>query len=358
MRFAKSWAVALLVTIAGLPFAEAGMSSVETSGFIDLYYSYNLNKPDSDTNVGSNFDFYHNSIGINLAELVFQKSASPVGFRIDLDFGETTDFIHCGAVSCPGGHPEAPYKNIQQAYISWATPHGITLDVGKFVTHLGAEVIETKDNWNYTRSLLFCCAIPYYHSGLRANLPISDQFSITGYLYNGWNNVVNDTNNSKTYGVQLSAAPVKRLPILFNWIGPEEGAGFDGKQVYDLIVTYNAADAWSFMLNYDHGRQDPLGGGASVSYAGIAAYAKWSMEPCAFAFRFEHVEDDDGVLFGSADNAVQEFTLTGEHKVAQNLLVRLEYRHDKADANIYEDDDPASFTDKQDRLVAGLTYTF
>jgi hypothetical protein len=29
------------------------------------------------------------------------------------------------------------------------------------VTPLGAEMIETKDNWNYSRSLLFALAIPY-----------------------------------------------------------------------------------------------------------------------------------------------------------------------------------------------------
>ena len=32
----------------------------------------------------------------------------------------------------------------------------------------GAEVIETHSNWNYSRSLLFAWAIPYYHMGLRA----------------------------------------------------------------------------------------------------------------------------------------------------------------------------------------------
>ena len=37
------------------------------------------------------------------------------------------------------------------------------MDFGKFVTSAGAEVIEAKDNWNYSRSLLFVNAIPYLH---------------------------------------------------------------------------------------------------------------------------------------------------------------------------------------------------
>src|ERR1035438_296348 len=40
------------------------------------------------------------------------------------------------------------------------------------MTSAGAEVIETNQNWNYSRSLLFAWAIPYYHFGLRASIPI------------------------------------------------------------------------------------------------------------------------------------------------------------------------------------------
>ncbi|MEK6576641.1 MAG: outer membrane beta-barrel protein, partial [Nitrospirota bacterium] len=173
---------------------EAIAKGVKISGFVDLYYSYNFNNPDSRKNgVGTNFDFEHNTFSLNLAELVVSKTAEPVGFRIDLDFGPTTDFVHCVDTDCTdasAGTDEGTFKNIQQAYLTWATPTGVTLDFGKFVTHMGAEVIESKDNWNYTRGLLFCCAIPYYHAGLRANLPINNMIFVNGYLYNGWNNVV------------------------------------------------------------------------------------------------------------------------------------------------------------------------
>ena len=61
-------------------------------------------------------------------------------------------------------------------------------DFGKFVTPFGNEVIESKDNWNYSRSLLFSLAIPYYHQGLRATYSPNDQVTLAGYLVNGWNN--------------------------------------------------------------------------------------------------------------------------------------------------------------------------
>ena len=46
----------------------------------------------------------------------------------------------------------------------------------------GAEVIENKDNLNYSRGLLFALAIPYYHMGARVGYAFSDKVSLTGYL--------------------------------------------------------------------------------------------------------------------------------------------------------------------------------
>ena len=71
---------------------------------------------------------------------------------------------------------------------------------------MGAEVIETKDNWNYSRGLLFTYAIPFYHFGVRAKYAFNDKYSLTGFLVNGWNNVV-DNNSGKTYGVAVAGLP-------------------------------------------------------------------------------------------------------------------------------------------------------
>ena len=49
-------------------------------------------------------------------------------------------------------------------------------------------MIESQDNWNYSRSVLFGYAIPFYHVGLRATLPVTDKVSLAGYAVNGWNN--------------------------------------------------------------------------------------------------------------------------------------------------------------------------
>ena len=73
---------------------------------------------------------------------------------------------------------------LKEAYVSYLAPvgKGLQVDFGKFVTPMGAEVIESKDNWNYSRSILFGYAIPFYHFGVRAKYAFNDKYSLTGFL--------------------------------------------------------------------------------------------------------------------------------------------------------------------------------
>lgn len=345
---------------------SAAEKGVEISGFVDMYYSYNLNNPNSRRNTSTsnpsttNFDFEHNTFSLNLAELVISKTSDPVGFRIDLDFGPATDFVHCGATNCDTvSTTESTFRHLQQAYVSWASPFKLNLDYGKFVTHMGAEVIESKDNWNYTRGLLFCCAIPYYHAGLRANLPINEMIYVNGYIYNGWNNV-SENNGNKTYGLQVGITPIPQLPIILSWIGPEDFSTANNRHVYEAIVTYNATDSLTLMADYNLGRQDSLTG-ASQKYSGIAAYARWKQDPYTLALRYEFADDKDNVMFAGTTpngNEIQEVTVTAERTIAGSLLTRLEYRVDISDDNIYEGEDRGTTEDTQSRVVLGFVYMF
>src|SRR5215510_14324042 len=219
--------------------------STEISGFVDAYYGYNFNHPGVDTQL-RNFDTKSSQFSLNMAKVVLEKkpvSDSRLGFRTDLAFGPATEIVHA---SEPGGADV--FRHIEQAYLSYLAPavKGLQIDVGKFVTQHGAEVIETKDNWNYSRSLLFALAIPYYHFGVRATYPFSDKFSLAGYLVNGWNNVV-DNNTAKTLGIQAVVKPTTKLTVVGNYMaGPEQTANnSDWRHLWDTTVTYTVNDKLS-----------------------------------------------------------------------------------------------------------------
>ena len=107
---------------------------------------------------------------------------------------------------------------------------GLQVDFGKFVTPAGAEVIETNQNWNYTRSLLFYYAIPYYHFGARAKYTFNDKWSLTGYMTNGWNNVIG-TGSGKTGGLSLGWNATKKVTLTETWSGWSWRSGLRRKQL-------------------------------------------------------------------------------------------------------------------------------
>jgi Putative beta-barrel porin-2, OmpL-like. bbp2 len=330
--------------------------NTELSGFVDTYYGYNFNKPTTGLTQLRNFDVQHNSFSLNLAELSLNKvptADSRGGFRLDLDYGPTQDIVNAAE---PGG--TSIFRNIGQVYLSYLAPtrKGLQLDIGKFVTPHGAEVIKTKDNWNYSRSLLFALAIPYYHMGVRVTYPFTDKFTFAGYVVNGWNNVV-DNNTGKTIGLQAVIKPAPAVTIVQNYMGGSEQTNADSnwRHLSDTTVTYDATSKLSFNGNYDYG-QDKVAG-ATVKWQGVAGYLK--VQPnswFAFAPRAEYYQDKNGFTTGTTQK-VKEVTLTGEIKHRDGVVMRIEYRRDFSNIPFFLKTTTETIK-KQDTVTVGFIYAF
>ncbi len=322
-------------------------TKVDVTGFVDVYYGYNFNQVDPSLRT---FDLQHNAFSLSLAEVAFAKAVneeSTVGFRIDLDFGKTADLV---AAFEPEENGKEIYKHIQQAYGSLLTGK-VTWDVGKFVTPIGGEVIESQDNWNYTRSILFGYAIPFYHVGVRATVAASDKVTVAGYLVNGWNNT-SEINGDKTGALGITWKPNAKVTWIGNYMFGKETPGSDDvRNLFDTTLTYAASEKLSLMANYDYGKE------GDVSWWGIAAYAKYQASPnWALVGRYEYLDDTDGgfMTFGTT---AQSITVTSDTLIAGGLKARLEYRTDFADEDIFTKDD-GSLKGSQTTLTVGLVYSF
>jgi putative OmpL-like beta-barrel porin-2 len=354
------------------PDPLAGLSSVlggaTVVGLVDGYYGYNFNKPAAGGTALSGapgdftslrlFDPRNNQFALNLVELGLVKTPDAdnrLGYKAIFGFGDAMQQVN--VVS--GGDPSF-LQYLKEAYFSYLAPvgKGLLINVGKFVTPNGAEVIESNANWNYSRSLLFNYAIPFYHYGVQAQYTFNPKFTLTGYVVNGWNDIIHDTstgyhNSGKTGGLTFAWTATKKLTLTENWMGGPGATQLDGshwRNLFDTVVAYNLNSKWSFQLNGDYGRVErttltPL---SSVDWWGAAGYVKYQINPkYAFATRYEYYNDPNGYTTGIFDANghgphIQEVTLTMERRIATHLISRLEYRHDESNQAFFPKGQPSN----------------
>jgi len=223
-------------------------------------------------------------------------------------------------------------------YVEFRPPkaHGMQIDFGKFVTSAGSEVIESNANWNYSRSLLFALAIPYYHFGVRATVPVTKMFTTGVQVVNGWNSIGNN-NGFKTVGVvgNFTFKKAAWANTYYNGI-QKEGLLDARRQVFDTSLVVNPTDKASVYFNFDYGSDRLQGGGPRASWIGFASAARFQLNKrFAFAPRAEIFNDRNGFSTGAAQS-VKEITLTGEMKILDGLLSRLEYRRDMSDKPYFD----------------------
>jgi len=337
------------------------LGSTTISGFVDMYYGKNFNNPATLTDGLRFFDAATNQFGLNLIELVVDKTPDPsnsrTGYRIALGYGQAMSAITGAGLS----NSFSADQYVKEAYFSYLAPvgKGVQFDFGKFVTPAGFEVIETKDNYNYSRGVLFSYAIPYYHFGMRAKYAFNDRYSLTGFFVNGWNNTI-DNNTGRTYGLSFGWNPTKKVSIVQNYLAGREqnDPNHDWRHLFDTVVSYSATKRLTLAANYDYGRGDHMDGMAEpVYWTGIAGYAKYGFtDKYSIATRYEYYRDHYGFTTGTPGH-IQEVTGTLEHPIATHILGRLEFRRDMANNPIFLKG-TSSPVREQNTLAAGMVFVF
>jgi hypothetical protein len=369
------------ISLAGL------LGPVTFSGFGDVYYGYDNNHPFNNLAGLRSFEAPTNGFNFNMAELILDKAPdattaeSRIGYHIAAGYGFAAKLVN-GSDNTGFGDGSNFY--LKEAYASYLAPvgKGLTVTVGKFVTPMGAEVIESNANWNYSRGDLFNFAIPFFHFGASAKYAFNSKWSATGYLVNGWNNTIINhdsgvfgASSGLTYGANVTFTPNMKWSIVENYFaGPVTGAtGFNGatlndwKQISDTVISYTPNAKWAFMLNGDYGFgprfydlvscdatvRSPRPQGfvnfcnvsPAVSWWGVAGYAKYTLSPKTnFAVRYEYYGDPDAFtgLLPDPDGDgtfrtghAQEVTGTYSYNLTSAMLIRGEYRYDFASQPIF-----------------------
>jgi hypothetical protein len=315
---------------------------MDISGFIDGYYSFNANQPSASANGqvndGYNFNDKTDQFNLSAAKLTLNHDPDPVGAHIDFLYGRTNDLIN----AAPTNSSSTDQLNyIEQAFLSVKPPKakGFELDFGKFVTSAGAEVIEAKDNWNYSRSLLFVDAIPYWHFGARTSMPVSKTETIGFQLVNGWNNV--SKNQGGVTGAFTSALVKPKFSWFLNdYIGPENNnTAYGIRNLIDSTLLLTPPGKFNAYINFDFGTnqdaKEAQGDNLTNKWGGVAGAVHDQVNAkSAFSGRFEYFDDPDGFQTGTKQH-LEEFTATYEYKWVEGLLARVEYRGDFSNEDVF-----------------------
>jgi hypothetical protein len=322
------------------------------SGLADGYSTYNNLHPSLGLNPLQNFDLHSGAPRLSLAKFTVDKSDKVFGIHMDVGVGETMRLIHAGDVAA---QEHKGLRYVEQMYLI-AKPnhmHGTEIDFGQFVTSAGAEVIESSSNWNYTRSLLFAWAIPYYHFGIKTTTPVTKELTVGFQLVNAWNTVWGN-HNFQNIGLTLAYTKTK-YTYTVNYYEGKSGIGKNvgTRNLIDSTLLLSPNSKLNFYINADLGRDNIYGGGYNQWY-GLAGAGRYQLTKIfAVAARTEFLNDPRGFETGTAQ-VLKEGTITGEAKLHDHLVARLEFRHDASNQAFFEEGNNHSLHKGMNTLTIGV----
>ena len=380
-----------------LPSAGAGQSAPEplaaTAGTsvnfaIDGYYGYNFNSPIGRANLLRAYDVSSNNFSLNQASVVFENAPDPdhgkrFGARLDLQWGQATQTLQGNAANEP--RPDI-YRAIFQAYGTYVAPvaKGLTIDFGKWYSSIGPEGNYTKDQIDYSRSFWFDY-LPFYHMGVRANLKVTDAFSVNYWVTNGTQQT-EAFNGFKDELFGFTLSPRKNLNWTFNYyLGQEhpdvvyylngnapagaptqQGVPFEpirpaprGRlNIFDSYASLQATPKLDFTIESDWIVERYQRNSAPDETMGGAAYARYRFTPKFYAAaRAEYLNDRNG-LFTGAPQSLKETTLTANYQFGNGFMMFWEWRRDMSNQRYFYTDQLGLLANRQSTATVGLVWWF
>jgi hypothetical protein len=328
--------------------AEKEEGELTISGFVDGYYLFNFNGANASP-INTSFTEFNNMFTLGMANVLFAKEGDKVGFVADLAWGPRAEAAN-------GTGEGILTAAIKQLYMTYAASDAVTLTFGNFSTFVGYELIDAPGNVNYSTSYLFSNG-PFYHTGLKADFALSDNFGAMVGVFNDTDSKF-DFTGGKHIGAQLSAS-TGGLSAYLNFItGKEEERGDNDLMEYeiDLTATYDVSENFMLGLNVaQYGTS--LDGSDMGGFFGAALYSTiTTSETFALGLRAESFTFQGGE--GGDDANVLALTASGNITIG-NLRLIPEIRVDLADeADGFFFDDEEAAVGSLPAFILAAVYSF
>ncbi|APR82183.1 Outer membrane protein [Minicystis rosea] len=326
--------------------------SFTIGGYVEAAYSYSFEKPSNGIINQRGFDNRHNTFTLQNAVIDAQGKLGGLAARIALQVGQTPDTYYQaepfkpGTNGGPGASSAATWRFIQQAYAGYkfGVARGLAVEAGIFLSPVGLESVQAKEDWNQSRSTLFF-ALPFYHTGVRLTLDVTERTSFMLMITNGANSVADNNAGKSVISQYQYKIPDHLILSLLYMGGPERDTGASEGQPWrhllDGYLSGQANDWLSLALQWDGAFERNSYG---ISYfGGIAGYAR--IHPVSWLYlaaRGDFMGEHQGTgPYGTARAMfaparwVGSGTFTVDARPHDHVSFRVEYRHDQAADPIY-----------------------
>jgi Putative beta-barrel porin-2, OmpL-like. bbp2 len=294
------------------------------SGSVDAYFRSNLTGPNQSfeddgqdvfLNPGTSFA-NRSGFSLGMANAIISYEGDKVGFVADLVFGprgEDAVFLSTGQNSI-----------VNQLYVYYNVSESVTLTLGNFNTFLGYEVISPVGNFNYSTSYMFSNG-PFSHSGLKADIALSDDFSLMLAVMNSTDFTEINLDGSYTAGVQLGYKDQ-----YLNFIYGNQTGNSDPTMQVDYTGGTDLSDEFFLGINATYNDTDGSGFYGAALYPQYAVSEKLGLGLRAEYFGFHYDGGDDDTVIAA--------TLSANYKV-DDLTIIPEIRLDSWSDDFYFDND-------------------
>ena len=327
--------------------AKPASEGPKLGGYLEAYDAWNFNNPSNGVTNLRGFDFRHASLTLQNAVLDVTWTKGPVTGRIAVQFGDEPNAYYQAEPSQPasGTAPASgpsEWRHIQEAWAAWTLCPKLELSAGLFLSPIGPESVQTKDDWNWSRSNLYFM-LPYFHAGVRVKHAIGDSgLSVIGAIYNGWNNAV-DENRSPAFAAIVNyqqGAWTAQAQYLAGVQRPDGGPDVQHwRHLFDAFVQgpVPGVDHLSFIVHGDGGFERAAPGASDrPQWLAGAAYLKYDLTPRLSVaargdvFREWRPVGESPIFLPSGIEWIASETATVSLRPVDGLDLRLEYRHDSA----------------------------
>ncbi len=339
---------------------ETTIAGFKLTGFVEGSYAYSGRSLGDTTIVGRLYDRLQNRFALNALAMVLDKPYDPAkfsaGFHTELLLGQDATLIRSNGFDL-GAQADIPHLYVT-LNVPTASGNGLQFKVGRMVTLMGVEVIETIANPNWSEANQFIYVENFTGTGVSVETKFNDHVDAQFRVINGWDQV-SDNNNRKSLMGRVGIYPdaLSSLSLVGYW-GPEEAGNNTANRYGVNAVLWRKVGKTNVWLQGDYGTEQ-----ANAALADPTQNAKWwalggwvtydFSSSAGLALRGDYMNDENGArtsgVLGFAPNSGQKFgsgTATLNIRTWPNAVVRPEVRYDRSTLT--------TFNGKKDQITVAL----